>query len=317
MTSLAIAKLVSDALIFVSLIFLSFRVLKKQPSTGANLVKLKELELALKEVVKQADEASQNFNDELLTRKRDLERVLSEAQGIEVRLNKSENVLNESIREAELTRRDLESASHKSSQEFNQLRNSISRSNDQVESWQNKEEPTLFLQQPQPSRSTLFTEEPRPASHQEAHQTNIQEKSIAQPKINSRISRGEEIVPAIPLPNFEYSKMLEPPSFSQISAVTEKRVAPRALQNSALSQQIEKTRDYSSPNDLAHSRNNLPLEDSLRSVATSAERSIEATRLPEHLEEALATAEQSAPKLTREDPRLGVLGGIKRTSHVV
>lgn len=109
MTVLAIAKLVIDGILLLSLGFLAFKVIgKQQPSTIANLAKLKELEVSLKEIVRDADDAGRSLSDDLLGRKRDLEKILTEVEGAENRINKSKNTTIEAIELAKEAEQSLE-----------------------------------------------------------------------------------------------------------------------------------------------------------------------------------------------------------------
>lgn len=286
MTSLTIAKLISDALLCASIIFLSLRILKKQPGGNTNWAKLKELELSLKDVVKQADEASQNFNEELLSRKKDLEKVLTNAQEIEARLSKADNTLDESIRDAELAKRGLEGVIQKSIQEIKLRSDSLNQ---------------------------LLTD---------ASEYGRAEAAPEKKRKSARLAKGKEILPQINTYSFEYDQMPEPPSFSQLSEATSKKtrkkpVATRSVKPSGLSQQIEKSIDTISDIGYENHRTIRPLHESLNSVAQAAERSINATRLPDHLEETLASIEDNQQRTTREDPRLGVLAGTRRTTQVI
>ncbi len=114
MTSIAVAKLIIDGLLLSSLIFVAFRMLgRQQPGAIANLAKLKELESSLKEIVREADDASNNLSQELLGRKRDLEKVLSEAEGAESRFNKSKASVEELINAAASAQARLEQSINK------------------------------------------------------------------------------------------------------------------------------------------------------------------------------------------------------------
>lgn len=109
MTSIALAKLIIDGLLLCSLIYVAFRMTaKQQPGTIANLAKLKELESSLREIVQEADDASSNLSQELLGRKRDLEKVLTEAEGAESRFNKSKISSEELLAEANAAHAKLE-----------------------------------------------------------------------------------------------------------------------------------------------------------------------------------------------------------------
>lgn len=307
MTSLAIIKLVSDALLFGSLLLLSFRVLRKQPGSSTNFVKLKELELSLKEVVKQADEASQSFNEELITRRRDLEKVLANSQAVEGQISKTADSLDVSIKEAELAKRDLELAVNKSIEEFNLLKKKLGQEAEVERSRYLQQEQQLAKASSHALRETIakdIYEEVPVADYQPVPQS-----VRSQPKPQSTLKIQESTSEPAEAAGFEYSKMLEPPSFSQISAVTEKRLGEKSIQAMALSQMIEKSTQPAAAK-------NRPLQDSLRSVAASAEKSIEASRLPDHLEEALASSVHSQNRISA-DPRLGVLAGSRRTTQIV
>jgi hypothetical protein len=109
MTSLAIAKLVIDGILLLSLSYVAFRLIgKQQPSTIANLARLKELEISLKEVIRDADDAGRSLSDDLLGRKRDLEKVLTEVEGAESRINKSKSLTLDAVELAKEAQEDLE-----------------------------------------------------------------------------------------------------------------------------------------------------------------------------------------------------------------
>lgn len=320
MTSLAIAKLACDALLFGSLLFLSFRLIKRQPNNATNLLKLKELEVALKEVVKEADQASQSFNNELLSRKRDLENTLGDAQAIEGRINKSSSQTSEAIREAELVKRDLESITQRSVLVLQQQQALIEKTNSR-----NQEELAERIQAQQAqAAASRYLEEARIQAEklpEPALVNRFQTESIPQLTTNSapKVSRGREIIPPAPSANFEYDKMLEPPSFSQLSEVTEKRVLASSPQKFSLSEKIVRETDQDRSKNLKPVQHSSQIEDSLLGVASAAERSINATnsKVPEHLEDVLNSIERDQRSGRREDPRLGVLGGLRRGSQVL
>lgn len=309
MTSLALAKIISDALLFAALLFLSFKLSRKQPGNSAGLARMKELEQSLKEVVKNADDATRNLSDELLGRKRDLELLLSQTQGIESRISKTEGNLNEALREAEVTERALGSLLQRLKQEVRP----IVHAHQSEAHYATPQERMVEAHAHQPVQHNRHYDVPNDSYVSPQRQT---QQSIVRPQIpsNIRSSFVEE-------PTFHYDSMPEPPSFTQLHENQKAtRAAFPAPSPSPLSQQVERSvQNPVQAQPAARQRPvHQPVNESLRSVAAAAERTMQATRLEPHLERALAQSE--APRFNSSasnDPRLGVLGALRRTSQVV
>lgn len=85
MAEFELVKLTVDALLCVSLVYLGVRLLKASPS-GVVDRKMVELEESLRGIVRQADGASRELSEELVRRQRAIERLLADAQSTERRI---------------------------------------------------------------------------------------------------------------------------------------------------------------------------------------------------------------------------------------
>ncbi len=86
MTQFEIWKLITDFGLMGSLIYFAIRFLKSQ--TSANPHQLQELHSGLRSAIREADVAGKTLNEQLITRKQNLERLLSDVQSAENRLHR-------------------------------------------------------------------------------------------------------------------------------------------------------------------------------------------------------------------------------------
>ena len=86
MPSFEMVKLLSDALLLAGLVLLSFRILTTG-SVSTKAAQLVMLEASLKNLVRDADAAGRNLNDELVRRQNALERLLNDLNVAEGRLS--------------------------------------------------------------------------------------------------------------------------------------------------------------------------------------------------------------------------------------
>lgn len=87
MFSIEIWKIVTDVLLAAGLVYLGWRLLSSGRLTQATS-RLNELELELKRIISQAEESGRTLGDHLLKRQQDLERLLGDIGNAEYRVNK-------------------------------------------------------------------------------------------------------------------------------------------------------------------------------------------------------------------------------------
>lgn len=286
-------KLTSDILLVMSVAYLGIRFLRSS-KTAVNTTQLMILEASLKGLIKDAEGASRMLNDELLKRQRSLEKLLGDLEG-------SENRAGRAMQTAEEARKEIDSL--------------LTRARSAIEDL---------------SRSAS-----RPSTYQAAsHRSYYEEETV----------RGVELEEDTP----------EPPSFETI--VPERRVPvqrrsatemARRATPSATVRAIEDTysRDYepiekpSAVDRLSSSVEkevsvSTGAENTIRSVFGAAEDMLRAgrdleyvaarTRLPiekvRTISQSLRGSETLIEELPDEDfldPRLGVLGAIKRQTEIL
>ncbi len=90
MGNFELIKLASDVLLVAAVCFLSFRILASGSLSGKT-AQIMVLEASLKSLIKDAEGTGRSLNDELHKRQHSLERLLTDLEGIEKRINQSQN----------------------------------------------------------------------------------------------------------------------------------------------------------------------------------------------------------------------------------
>ncbi len=311
MSNLDIMKMASDIMLLLSLVWLSFRFVRT-PGTGAWNSRMADLESSIRSLIREADEAGRSLGDQLARRQRELEKALYDAETIEGRINKAiigaedrKGQLDIQIGKAETAQHGLESA--------------ISRSETAAASRPLAKSIQVERQAPPEPQPIIMETVEEPAEEIDSPPIYEEEEFIGQPPY-------QELQPAELAP--------EPPSFEiavQRNPARETATQRAAGKATPLTAQVEKEVEQESAPTPAVRRQRL--RSSMHSIYQAAEQS---ARVTEEIKPKPALDEQdfgvqdpvsisdrplevisTAPQQPGRDPRLGVLGGIKRQVQIL
>ncbi len=297
--NIELIKVATDVSLILALLFLGYRICRS-PRSAATIQQVGQLETSLRMLMKEADTASRGLNDQLLKRQQSLEKLLSDIESVDQSIVKS-------ISNVDAKKTEIESLVREATRAGDQLTKNH-------------------------SRQIIETAPAMPALSQAPLEGRILDSSpIAEPE-----SFGKRI--AQPTPKKAQTNIygeplgVEPAQRAAIQPVPAKAPVRKATQRymQSLARKVE--REVS---DAALAEPDLT--SSIQEVYTAAEKLLKAGREPEFVAQAtnlpleevealqrLAGAQEAAsaqPVVTtsvaQEDPRLGVLGGIKRQVQVL
>ena len=325
MNNMEYLKLATDVMLMLSLGWLCLRFLRA-PATGAHSARMAELDASLRSMLREAEVSSQGLSEQLQRRKKDLEKLLYDLESTEQRVGRTMTSADERkqgieshFEKVSTIKQEMASLIEQSQRAVNNLNSVINSSASSVVS---------------PSESRAKTVNTQRPTELLARQVEVAHEPEALPQVPSdKIFSHKEPSPQVVEENqvtFSSSEAPEPPSFEMMvarDANDRGGVATNSMPyaHRPLAKRIERQvrKEPSSQGDMDRSMQNIF---AAADEAMRAAKEIQSNDLAEHQasrpreQASVAPVEIPTAPLTKtreRDPRLGVLGGIKRQVQIV
>jgi hypothetical protein len=291
----------TDLCLFASLVWLGFKVITI--STGTARGEMQELADGLKELLREADKAASNLNEQLSKRERSLERLLYDLESAEHRVGRALTTFEDTIKKSESASVEAQRQAVAAVAQPIVAQPSEQPKQRAVQAYQSKQrEPVIeTIDEQDYALENVVVTEPQPRARAVRSQIEVKAQPSSEIERAKRVSTG--LASQIEKEQIPQTSAARAQTMSKIAFAAERLLrAGKDIENVAALTRIPLR-------DLQEMQARISGDSSEPVIKRHTEAAVERSTQQEQV--------QPEPSTPQRDPRLGVLGGMKRQVQVL